>query len=212
MPIRILIVDDHGLLRAGLRTLLLGDANLEVVGDATSGEEALQVAQAANPQVVLMDMSLPGIDGLETTRKLVQMLPGVRVLMMTMHEDSELVRACIRAGAKGFITKRAAESELIDAIYAVQRGIIYIHPSMMTSLVSPVQNYDGRATQEAEPLSTREVDVLRLIVKGYTNRQVGEALNISVRTVETHRSNIMEKLNLHSRLELVRYASEHGLV
>lgn len=212
MAIRILIVDDHRLLRAGLKTLLGTDPNLEVVGEASTGDDALQVVEELNPDVVLLDMVMPGMDGLETTRRMIKKSVGVRVLIMTMHEDSELVKECIRCGAAGYIVKRAAESELIDAIYAVWRGMIYIHPSMMFSLISPPQGKLHAAASEMEPLSAREMEVLRLIARGYTNRQIGSALSISIRTVETHRSNVMEKLNLHSRVELVRYASEHGLV
>lgn len=212
MATRILIVDDHRLLRAGLKTLLNSDPNLEVVGEATSGEEALKVVQETQPDVVLMDLAMSGMDGLEATRRLVQMVPGIRVLVMTMHEDSELMKECVRAGAKGYIIKRAAESELVDAIYAVQRDVIYIHPSLMQSLISPKQKQGAQSPKETEALSAREIEVLQLIVKGYTNRQISEALSISVRTVETHRSNVMDKLNLHSRVELVRYATEHGLV
>lgn len=212
MATRILIVDDHRLLRAGLKTLLNSDPNLEVVGEATSGEEALNVVQETKPDVVLMDLAMPGMDGLEATRRLVQMVPNIRVLVMTMHEDSELMKECVRAGAKGYIIKRAAESELVDAIYAVQRDVIYIHPSLMQSLISPKQKDGTQPSKEAEPLSAREIEVLQLIVKGYTNRQISEALTISVRTVETHRSNVMDKLNLHSRVELVRYATDRGLV
>lgn len=212
MATRILIVDDHRLLRAGLKTLLNSDPNLEVVGEATNGEEALNVVQQTQPDVVLMDLAMTGMDGLEATRRLVQIQPNIRVLIMTMHEDSELMKECVRAGAKGYIIKRAAESELVDAIYAVQRDVIYIHPSLMQSLISPAPKLGMQATREAEPLSAREIEVLQFIVKGYTNRQISEALSISVRTVETHRSNVMDKLDLHSRVELVRYATEHGLV
>jgi len=212
MAIRILIVDDHRLLRAGLKTLLNSDPNLEVVGEATSGDEVFQVVQETHPDVVLMDMGMQGMDGLEATRQLVQNFPGIRVLIMTMYEDSALVKECIRAGATGYIIKRAAESELIDAIYAVWRDMIYIHPSMMQSLISPSQKSGSQVSKKIEPLTVREIEILRLIVKGYTNRQIGSALNISIRTVETHRSNVMEKLNLHSRVELVRYATEQGLL
>lgn len=212
MAIRILIADDHRILRAGLKSLLTSDSNLEVVGEATTGVEALQAAQALRPDIVLMDIGMPGNEGLEATREMIQVVPEARVLMLTMHEDSAMLQECLRAGASGYIIKRAAESELIDAIYAVNRGIIYVHPSLMRGLVTPVQKSTSSRREDPNTLTLREVDILRLIVKGHTNRQIADALNISVRTVETHRANLMEKLNLHSRVELVRYASEHKLV
>lgn len=212
MAIRILIADDHRILRAGLKSLLTSDSNLEVVGEATTGQEALQAAQALRPDIVLMDIGMPGNEGLEATREMIQVVPEARVLMLTMHEDSAMLQECLRAGASGYIIKRAAESELIDAIYAVRRGIIYVHPSLMRGLVTPVQKSTPSRREDPNTLTLREVDILRLIVKGHTNRQIADALNISVRTVETHRANLMEKLNLHSRVELVRYASEHKLV
>ena len=211
MPIRILIADDHRILRAGLRTLLSPDPNIEVVGEATSADEALQIAKDVGPDIVLMDIGMPGMDALEATRALVR-LPDTRVLILTMHEDGALLQEYIRAGASGYIIKRAAESELVDAIYAVWRGMIYIHPSLMKSLVTPERKTEAKYPMETEPLTTREIEILRMIVRGHTNRQIGSALNISTRTVESHRSNLMEKLNLHSRVELVRYASEHGLI
>lgn len=212
MAIRILIADDHRILRAGLKSLLTSDSNLEVVGEATTGQEALQAAQALRPDIVLMDIGMPGNEGLEATREMIQVVPEARVLMLTMHEDSAMLQESLRAGASGYIIKRAAESELIDAIYAVRRGIIYVHPSLMRGLVTPVQKSTPSRREDPNTLTLREVDILRLIVKGHTNRQIADALNISVRTVETHRANLMEKLNLHSRVELVRYASEHKLV
>jgi two-component system response regulator NreC len=212
MPIRILIVDDHRLFRAGIKTLLTSDSNFEIIGEATSGLEGIQVAKETLPDVVLMDMGMPGMDGLEATQKLKPQVPNAKVLIMTMHEDSELVKECIRAGASGYIIKRAAESELVDAIYAVWRGMIYIHPSLMTQVMSTPEPATPQKSNEVEPLSSREIEVLRLIVKGNTNRQISEQLNISVRTVETHRSNLMGKLDLHSRVDLVRYAMENGML
>jgi two-component system response regulator NreC len=212
MSIRILIVDDHRILRAGLKTLLQPDPNLEVVGEATNGDDAVLAAQALKPDIVLLDINMPGLTALEVTRRLSGAMNGTRVLILTMHEDSALLQEYIRAGASGYIIKRAAESELIDAIYGVWRGMIYIHPSLMQSLVSPPPKSEAPLPYNPEALTAREVEILGLIVRGHTNRQIGSALNISVRTVETHRSNLMEKLNLRSRVELVRYAAEHGLV
>lgn len=211
MAIRILIADDHRILRAGLKTLLSVDQNLVVVGEATNSEEALQAAHQLRPDIMLLDINMPGPSGLDTIERLKTISPDTRVLVLTMHEDSELVQEFLRIGASGYITKRAAETELIDAIYAVWRGMIYVHPSLMQSLVSPSKPLQP-ASNEPDTLSLREIEVLQLIVQGNTNRQVAQSLNISVRTVETHRSNLMGKLNLHSRVELVRFAIEHGLV
>lgn len=210
MAIRVLIADDHRILRAGLKTLLGIDPNLLVVGEATSGDEAQRAALELNPDIVLLDISMPGPGGLETVRRLKDTVPDARVLVLTMHEDSAMVQEYLRMGASGYITKRAAETELIDAIYAVWRGMIYLHPTLMQSLVDPPRPAPTQTF--SEPLTAREIDILRLIVHGNTNRQIADQLTISIRTVETHRSNIMEKLNLHSRADLVRYAAEHGLV
>jgi len=212
MSIRIVIADDHRILRAGLKTLLSTDSNLEVVGEAANFEETIQRAQDLHPDIVIMDISMPGMDGLAALPLLLQGAPQIRVLMLTMHEDNAILQAYLRAGASGYIIKRAAESELIDAIYVVWRGMIYVHPSLMRALITPPPKAAPTGPSEPESLTSREAEVLRLIVQGYTNRQIGSALNISVRTVETHRSNIMDKLNLHSRVDLVRYASQHGIV
>jgi two-component system, NarL family, response regulator NreC len=212
MSIRILIVDDHRILRAGLKTLLNPDSNIEVVGEATCGEQAIQLTQEIKPEIVLMDIGMPGIDALEVVRTITQTIPETRVLMLTMHEDSALVQEYIRAGASGYIIKRAAESELIDAIYAVWRGIIYIHPSLMQSFLASQPKNNAATHGKDELLTPREIEVLSMIVRGHTNRQIASALSLSVRTVETHRSNVTDKLNLRSRVDLVRYAVEHGLV
>jgi two-component system, NarL family, response regulator NreC len=211
MSIRIMIADDHQILRAGLKSLLQADPNLEVVAEATNGDEAILIAEEFKPDIALMDISMPGIDSLQVTRQMLKTLPETRILMLTMHEDCALLREFLSAGASGYIIKRAAESELIDAIYAVWRGMIYVHPSLMRALVSTPQKVNPFDGGDAEPLTSREIEVLRYIVRGHTNRQIASALSISVRTVETHRSNLMEKLNLHSRAELVQYANEHDL-
>lgn len=210
MPIRILIADDHRILRAGLKSLLDDDPRLEVVGEAINGDEAVQKTGDLHPDIVLMDISMPGLDGLEATRRLLQKVPQTKVLILTMHNDSALVQEYLRAGVSGYILKQAAESELIDAIYAVWRGMIYIHPTLMNALVPHNKDTLSR-NNEGEALTPRELDILRFLVRGYTNRQIADRLQISIRTVETHRANLMEKLNLHSRVDLVRYAAAHGL-
>jgi len=209
---KVLIVDDHGVLRAGLRALLEVEKSLDVVGEAGSGEEALELAKAARPDIVLMDISLPKMSGIEATRKLVQSNPSIRVLILTVHEDKSLLQEAIRAGASGYILKRAVKSELLSAIDAIGRGDLYVHPSMTRALLptSPLKKIANDGSIKA--LTPREIDVLRLIAHGYTNSQIGKQLNISVRTVEYHRGNLMGKLYLDSRVELVRFAAENGLL
>ena len=214
MSIPILIADDHGVLRAGLRALLSAEPDLEVVADADNGEDALRLAQELRPEVVLLDVNMPGMTGIEVTKRLKEVLPEARILILTVHEDESLFQEAIQAGASGYIIKRAVESELIDAIRAVKRGDLYVHPAMTRALlreISPTpvsKDSDG----PIEALTRREIDVLKLIAQGYTNRQTAEALSISVRTVESHRANLMGKLNLRSRVDLVRYAKEHEFI
>ena len=212
MAIRIIIADDHGILRAGLKSLLGADPNLEVVGEANNGLDTLRLVKELKPNIALMDIGMPGNEGLDATRQLIRDFPETRVIILTMHEDGALLQETLRAGASGYIIKRAVEAELIDAIYAVNRGIIYIHPSLMPLLVARPVKGDVTKFSDPDTLTEREKEILTLIVQGYTNREMGDTLNISVRTVETHRSNIMEKLNLHSRVDLVRYAKEHKLI
>jgi len=212
MSIKILIADDHGVLRAGLQALLQAEPDFQIVGEAADGSEVLRLAGSLQPDIVMMDISMPGLGGIETTRRLREDHPEIRVLILTVHEDRELLQEAIRSGASGYILKRAVKSELINAIHSVARGDLYVHPAMMRALISSVQVYNAEKRTIQEPLTPREVEVLRLIVQGYTNVQIGEKLNISVRTVEYHRANIMDKLNLKSRVGLVRYAAEHGLL
>jgi two-component system response regulator NreC len=215
MTIRILIADDHGVLRAGLRALLSAESELEVVDEASNGNEALSKADELQPDVILLDISMPGASGIEVTRRLKEMLPETRVLILTVHEDEGLLQEAIQAGASGYIIKRAVESELIDAIRAVWRGDLYVHPAMTRALLKEMSSPPSSASAMEAPveaLTPREVEVLRLIAQGYTNRQMADMLSISVRTVESHRSNLMGKLDLHSRVELVRYARENNLI
>jgi two-component system, NarL family, response regulator NreC len=211
MPIQILIADDHGVLRAGLRTLLNAEPNLEVIAEASDGNDVLRLASELRPDIVLLDISMPGPGGIEVTRRLKEALPELRVLILTAHEDESLLREAVQAGAAGYIIKRAVESELINAIHSVWRGDLYVHPAMTRALLKETSLFPAIPEPSMESLTPREIEVLRLIAKGYTNGQIAKELSLSVRTVESHRANLMGKLELRSRVELVRYAMEHGL-
>jgi two-component system response regulator NreC len=212
MAIRILITDDHGVIRAGLRALLAGIPEIEVVGEASDGLEVLRKVEKLKPDIVLMDLSMPNMGGIEATRQLSQVEPGVRVLILTVHEDEGLLKEVIRAGAAGYIIKRAVEDELIHAIRVVARGDMYVHPSMTRILFSPPSPTTSTIEPDVEELTAREVEVLRLLARGYTNRQIADRLSISPRTAEGHRANLSAKLGFHSRVQLVEYAEKHNLL
>jgi two-component system response regulator NreC len=212
MAVRIVIADDHGVLRAGLKALLRAEPEYEVVGEASSGEEALRVATEHRPDIVLLDVSMPGLGGLEAAKMIKARLPRTHVLILTVHEDGALLREAIRAGASGYIVKRAVESELINAIEAVQRGELYVHPAMTRALLQ--DRSPDKAARRGDPtsLTKREASVVNLLAQGYTNRQIAEELGLSVRTAEAHRASIMGKLGLKSRVELVRWAARQRLI
>jgi two-component system, NarL family, response regulator NreC len=207
--ISILIADDHGVLRAGLRALLNAEPDFQVVGEASSGVEAVILAAELQPDIILMDISMPEMDGIQAARQLISQFPNMRVLLLTIHQDTSLLREAIQVGASGYILKRAVETELIDAIRQVTAGGLYIHPAMTLDLLEAQK--PASAKNKEVTLTARELDVLRLLARGYTNRQIAEELVLGIRTVETHRANLMSKLNLHSRVDLVRYAAEQGL-
>ena len=215
MTIKVLIADDHGILRAGLHAMLTAEADIEVVGEAATSDEAFRLAGVLKPDVVLMDISMPGVGGIEVTRMLREEHDNLRVIILTVHEDGELLQEALRVGASGYVLKRAAKAELMSAIQAAMQGDLYVHPSMTRALITPIDKSREHASANSHPAETltrREVEILKLIVQGYTNSQVGEELSISVRTVEFHRANLMSKLQLESRVGLVRYAAEHGLL
>ena len=210
MSMRILIVDDHGVLRAGLAALLDSEADFEVVGEAEDGSQAVSQAAQLQPDVVLMDINLPDFNGIEATRRILEIVPAARILILTVHDDKSLLQEAVREGAAGYILKQAVKTELIHALHTIQKGDLYVDPALTRMLLSEDDDSPG-STKVETPLSPREIEVLQLIVQGYTNSQAGEILGISVRTVEFHRSNIMGKLQLSSRVELVRYAEQHNL-
>jgi len=214
MPIKLLVADDHGVLRAGLIALLNSEADMQVIGEADDENSAVSLALEKRPDVVLMDISMPDAGGIDATRRIRQLVPEAKILILTFHEDRELMQEAIRSGAMGYILKRAIKSELINAIHAVMRGELYLHPAMARLLF--LENNSLPASQAAksysESLTAREIEVLRLIAQGYTNNQAADKLKISVRTVEYHRSNLTTKLSLRSRVELMKYAEENGLI
>jgi two-component system response regulator NreC len=184
---------------------------MQVIGEAATGEEAVDQAVRLQPDLVLMDISMPGLDGIEATRLLAERAPRVHVLLLTVHEDPALLREALRAGAAGYVIKRAIESELINAIRAAARGDLYVHPSLTRSLLDEEEPTPSNSASISR-LTPREIEVLRLIAEGYTNSQIAGLLHISPRTVETHRANVRAKLELDSRAELVRFAVRNGLL
>jgi two-component system response regulator NreC len=213
MSIRLVIADDHSILRAGLISLLSTEDGMEVVGEAYDEDSAVAQAVEKRPDVVLMDISMPDSGGIEATRRIKQLVPEARILILTVHEDKGVMQEVIRSGAMGYILKRAVKSELVNAIHAVMRDEVYLHPAMARLLLLEPPTPALKVPDPIPvPLTTREIEVLRLIAQGYTNNRAAEILSISVRTVEYHRSNLTDKLNLHSRVDLMRYAEENGLI
>lgn len=212
VTIRVLIADDHGVLRAGVRVLLTRQEDIEVVGEADDGATAVELAERLEPDVVLLDVNMPGMNGVEATEAITEALPDCRVLLLTIREDSVLLRQAIEAGIAGYVPKRAVESEMINAIRAVHRGEMYIHPSMTRAFVALLSPTMAEPVGAEVPLTGQEVDVLRGIAQGYTNQQIADQMAVSVRTVERQRASLRDKLGISSRAALVRYAREHGLL
>lgn len=212
MTTRILIVDDHGLMRAGLHALLEDEPGIEVVGEADSAEQLMHLAGQLHPDIVLLDIGLPGMDGIEATRKIKVNFPKIRVLILSVYEDESLLREAISAGASGYIIKRAAEEELINAVRAVTQGYLYIHPAITSLLVKDLSPTARTKKEALNTLTPRELEVMSYLIRGFTNRQIAETLFISMRTVEGHRANLLGKLELKTRVELVEFAEKHGLI
>ena len=210
MPIRVLIADDHAVVRAGLRLLLDAADEIEVVGEAGSGEEAVRLARSLNPDVLLMDVVMPGMSGIEATRPALEAAPGAKVLVLSMQDDPHYVREAFEAGASGYVLKEAADTEVVQAVREVASGNRYVHPTLGARLIAA--EAEARRKADSDPLSDREREVLRLLALGHTNQEIAKMLYISVRTAETHRSHIMTKLRLSTRAELVRHAILEGLL
>jgi two-component system response regulator NreC len=211
--IRILIADDHSIVREGVRMILDGQEDFEVVGEASTGRQALEEARRLRPDVVVMDISMPDMTGIEATRKIRSELSQTQVMGLTMHEDESYVFELLKAGAAGYVLKRAAAEDLVAAVRASHQGEAFLYPTVAKLVV---QDFLQRATAQdratLDGLTEREREVLTLIAEGLTNQEIAGRLYISIKTVQTHRAHIMEKLNLHDRTELVRYAIRKGLI
>ena len=208
--IRAVVVDDHAVVRSGIRLLLDREDDIEVVDEAGSAKDAVFAVRALKPDVVLLDVVMPGESGVEVLPKLLHESPETRVLVLSMQDDPSYVREAFAAGASGYVLKEAADEEVVAAVREIAKGERYVHPALGARLVAA--EAEERAAAEADPLSDREREVLRLLALGHTNQEISKQLYISVRTAETHRAHIMQKLGLSSRAELVRYALSRGLL
>ncbi len=210
--VRILLADDHAMLRDGVRMVLESHPGFEVVGTADNGRDAVRLAEELQPDVAVVDVAMPGLNGLEATRAMRHTSPETAIVVLSMHEGEEYLREALRAGAAGYVLKRAAAKELVGAISAVRRGDKYLDPALTDTLISDYVRQVERGDDTPDSLTERELEVLKLVAEGLTNRQIALQLNISIKTVQTHRANLMDKLNLHDRTELVRYAIRRGLI
>ena len=210
MSVRVLIVDDHAVVRAGLRLLIDAEDDLEAVGEAGNARDAVFQARALKPDVVLMDVVMPDQSGIDVVPTILHERPEIKVLVLSMQDDPQYVRQAFAAGASGYVLKEAADTEVVSAIREVAKGGSYVHPTLGARLVA-AESAEARRAEE-DPLSDREREVLRLLALGHTNQEISAQLFISVRTAETHRAHIMQKLRLSSRAELVRYALDQGVL
>ena len=208
--IQVVLVDDHAVVRSGLRLLLDGQEDIKVVGEAGNARDAVFRARALKPDVILLDVVMPGESGIEVLPTLLKESPDTRVLVLSMQDDPSYVREAFAAGASGYVLKEAADEEVVSAVREIAGGGSYVHPALGARMVAA--EAQERAAAEADPLSEREREVLRLLALGHTNQEIADQLYISVRTAESHRAHIMQKLRLATRAELVRYALSHGLL
>ena len=213
MSIRVLIADDHKIMLAGLRSLLEKQADIEVVGAAENGRKAVQMAQEKNPDVVVMDVSMPDLNGIEATMQIIESLPDTRVIALSMHSDKRFVMGMLRAGASGYLLKDCASQELANAIVQVAGGKKYLSPEITGVVIDDflLGGSSEEVTTAASPLSPREREVLQLIAEGWSTKQIASHLYVSVKTIETHRRQIMRKLDLHAIADLTKYAIREGL-
>jgi two-component system, NarL family, response regulator NreC len=207
--IRILLADDHMVVRHGFRRILDAQEDMEIVGEVSNGREAVEQAAALQPDVIIMDVTMPELNGIEATRRISEIVPKARVLALSMHRDSVYVREILRAGARGYLLKDSGEADLVSAVRAVAQGEGYLSPAVSEAVL---RDYRKHVTNPIDLLTSREREVLQLVAEGRTNKEIATALNLSVYTVEAHRGKIMEKLNIHSASEMVRFAIRNGLI
>jgi DNA-binding NarL/FixJ family response regulator len=207
--IRILLADDHALVRQGFRMILSAQPDMEIIGEAGNGREAVEMAEKLQPDLVVMDVTMPELNGIEATRRIATASPRTRVLALSMHKDSVYVREILRSGARGYLLKDSDDSDLIAAVRSVAKGEGYLSPAVSDAVLT---DYRRHVTDPLDLLTSREREVLQMIAEGKTNKEIATILNLSVYTVEAHRGRVMEKLNLHSTGELVRFALRSGLI
>ena len=212
--IRVLLADDHAIVREGVKRILMAEPDLEVVAEAEDGVEAVEQAKQLKPDVAVLDISMPGINGIEATKQIKAALPETHILALTMHTDDAYVFQLLKAGASGYVLKRAAATDLVQAIRAAQRGEAFLYPSVAKAVVADYlkQVESGEARETYDGLTDREKEILTLVAEGAANQDIAHRLSISIKTVQTHRAHIMEKLNLHDRSMLVRYAIRKGFI
>lgn len=206
---RILLADDHQVVRRGFGLILSAQPGWEIAGEAANGREAVELAERLQPDLVVMDVSMPELNGIEATRRIAEFAPRCRILALSMHRDTVYVREILRAGAHGYLLKDASDQDLVDAVRAVSNGQGYLSPAVSDAVLS---DYRKHVTDPIDLLTSREREVLQLIAEGKTNKEIAQDLNLSVYTVDSHRGRIMEKLNLHSAGELIRFAIRNGLI
>jgi DNA-binding NarL/FixJ family response regulator len=216
MPIplvtRILIADDHAIVRSGLKKVLASKPDLEVVAEAQDGAEAVEKALGEDVDLVILDVSMPRMTGIQAAAELHKRKPELRLLMLSMHDSEQFLFEALKAGASGYVLKSGADTDIVDAVRAAMRGDSYLYPSAVTTLVGDYVERGGRGEEQFDVLTPRELEVLKLIAEAYTSKQIADELFISVKTVDRHRQNILEKLGMRDRVELTRYAIRRGLI
>ncbi len=210
--VRILVCDDHALFAEGVKAILRDDRSIEVVGQAGEGRQAVEQARKLRPDIVLMDIEMPGLNGFEATRQIRKLDQGIKVIVLTMHKDEEVVARCLDAGAAGYVLKDVPPSQLIDAIHAVESGGKYMSPEPLKRIIDRFVIHKGTTKTNYDLLTGREREVLKLLADGLTVKQIAAQLNLSVKTVDVHKYNLMTKLDIHDRSELIKYAIQKGLI